>query len=574
MKQLVYTWLLLLCGILIFTGCSDMSTAGKRLEQQLKGIADNYMKNEFVKQVKLNSHCQSWQVAPDRLLLFGFDGSEVRKFDTAHNELNAMALARCYVGQELYMQCNSASWSNLVSVEHERYKYRCLITFNISETRRMWQHLPGVSIVNVALKTDKNEDQLKEELEKDALKYLPGEKFDFHYLYTRPGITQNRKYTVTIFACYDPALPGWIPEDPEIARDIKLQIKKPDWLDMSIDKFKKPTVLTLYKDFLYWKKSAEFHKNYDDGLFYRYGRWLNAEDAEAAGKLMDLVDNFKPDSADLEALTGFLHELSGYTELLSISQAKNKAVECARNLIQKWQNANDYKKLSYMAQLLDYNPDYKLIESGIKSLLERARATVKRRVNQQLGDYIAALKNAGNLLEEFVANKNMTPEQINIILVRQENNLKKICFNNADKISELFFRLRFNTLLKSGNIAEVNKLYEQPGRTELLKALEREVLTRCTNCRRGRQKCIYCAAAPGKCTKCEGKSEYSVCPVCRNNGLCEHCRGSLQIKCLQCSGRGFIILLNKAAKLIEADHRALQKIINDTAVDLENSRII
>ena len=580
MKRFLIIWLPLFFLLLILTGCSDTATAGKRLEKQLKSIADNYMKNEFLKQIKLNSHCRSWLVAPDRLLLFGFDGSEVRKLDPGHAELHAMALARCYVGQELYMQCRSASWSNLVKVNHERYKYRCLITFKITEVRRMWQHMPAISIVNVALKTALTEDQLKEELENYAVKLLPGEKYDLHYLYTRPGsdknldYLKNREYTVTIFACYDPELPGWVPEDPELAKDIKLEIKKPDWLEMSIDKYKLPKNLTRYKDFLYWKESAVFQQKYDEGFLYRYGRWLTADDAQKAEKLMALVNAFDSANADLSALSTFLREISEYTPLLGISEAEKKSIACAENLINNYLNTNDYKNLSYLAHLLEYNSDFKLIESAIKAPLERALAVVKRRVNLNIAEKIQSLKEAGKQLDEFVLNKKMTPEQINIILVRQENNLKKICSNNATEIAGHFFRLRFNTLLQGGYISEVNKFYNQAGLTRQLKELELEVLQRCDNCRKGRQKCIYCVSAPGKCTQCEGKNEFSgPCATCSNSGKCEHCSGSLKIKCLKCSGRGFVILKDQIGKLITKDHQALEKIISDSCADLENSRI-
>jgi hypothetical protein len=129
--------------------------------------------------------------------------------------------------------------------------------------------------------------------------------------------------------------------------------------------------------------------------------------------------------------------------------------------------------------------------------------------------------------------------------------------------------------LKKRNIEEVNKLYKNSEYRALLRQLEDSIISDCKNCRKGIQKCIYCAKAPGICHRCNGlrDSDGNVCMLCKDNGRCVHCKGSCQMKCMNCQGRGFVILFSTAEMLCKQVFAEFEKILKNNIAELENKKL-
>ena len=177
MKINLSVWLAVPLLILFAAGCSDRASAEKRISVDLKHFADQYIKLEFAKQIKLNAQCKAFRIKENSLLLLGFDGIDVVERTLAHKDLHEFAVSRYYVGQELKIDCKEASWSNLTKVNHDKYTYRALVTYKFTDTRRMWQRVPGNSIVLTAFKQNTSPAQLKSELLNQAASALPDEKY-------------------------------------------------------------------------------------------------------------------------------------------------------------------------------------------------------------------------------------------------------------------------------------------------------------------------------------------------------------------------------------------------------------
>ena len=79
-------------------------------------------------------------------------------------------------------------------------------------------------------------------------------------------------------------------------------------------------------------------------------------------------------------------------------------------------------------------------------------------------------------------------------------------------------------------------------------------MNKCKNCRKGVQKCIYCSNNPRICSECGGKRNIlsdEKCATCNGTALCVHCRGKGSMNCMNCSGRGFVILHSKVKECTE-----------------------
>ena len=575
MAKSFFVWGSMLLVLLCSSGCSDVKTAEKRLANELKFFADQYIKNEFVKQIRLNEQCKAFQVNENKLLLLGFDGIEVVQRILPHNELHEFAVSRYYVGQELNITCNEAVWSNLTAVSHEKYSYRALITFKFTDTRRMWQRVPGNSVVITAFKNSSSADQIKFELLNKAVQTLPDERFDYHWIYSRPTKAEERKFSTSIFVCYDPALPGWVPEEPELAGEIKVNASTPDWLDCSIDKFKHSGQLERYKDDFYWNQSKLIRKNYDEGLVFRYNRWMPLAEAEETARLEELVNKFDPARANIEQLTLFLQKLKSFSAKMNLSNGIQKALACAENQITNLRNANKYKDLEAFGDLMQENSAYADVYLQLKDDLQQSIVIVKRRINRQLDNTISEINGALTAILKLNAGE-WTANQINIECVRQENVLKKICPQDFKKISSLIFQIRFLLLLSQNYIEDVNKLYRQYDKKDQLVKIEKSVLSNCKNCRKGMQKCIYCINKPGVCSDCEGKinlTSEAKCATCKGGGTCVHCRGIRTMKCMNCGGRGFMILHRKLAEYRRNSVGELEKILKNYTIDLQNKKL-
>ena len=568
-------WLAVPFILLTFVGCSDSASAEKRISIELKHFADQYIKLEFAKQIKLNGQCKAFRIKENSLLLLGFDGIDVVERTLAHKDLHEFAVSRYYVGQELKIDCKEASWSNLTKVNHDKYTYRALVTYKFTDTRRMWQRVPGNSIVLTAFKQNTSPAQLKSELLNQAASALPDEKFDYCAIYNRASQAKERNFNVSFFVCYDPAKPGWIPEEPELTGEIKVDAVAPDWLDYTIDKFKPGANLEFYKEDFYWNKCKTLRKNYDDGLVFRYNQWMTEAQAEERARFEELVNKFDPDRADINQLSDFMRKLKGFSDKQNFNSAWQKALYCAENQINKFRNEDKYKELESFYRLMQGNPDYAPVFAQLQNSLLQAVAMVKRRINRQLEGKINEISSILNDILKFNGQNEFTATQINIECVRKDNALKKLCPQDSEKISQEIFKIRFLLLLAKRDIAQVNKLYRDDIRQKLLRELEKMVLKNCQNCRRGMQKCIYCEKNPGVCSLCENKRPTSDerCSNCKGNGLCVHCRGTKVMKCMNCQGRKFVILHSQAAKLCQESFAELQKILQNNMADLQNKKL-
>ncbi len=576
MKINLSVWLAVPLLILFAAGCSDRASAEKRISVDLKHFADQYIKLEFAKQIKLNAQCKAFRIKENSLLLLGFDGIDVVERTLAHKDLHEFAVSRYYVGQELKIDCKEASWSNLTKVNHDKYTYRALVTYKFTDTRRMWQRVPGNSIVLTAFKQNTSPAQLKSELLNNAASALPDEKFDYCAIYNRASQAKERNFNVSFFVCYDPALPGWVPEEPELAGEIKVDAVAPDWLDCTIDKFKPGANLEFYKEDFYWNKCKTLRKNYDDGLVFRFNQWMTEALAEERTRFEELVNKFDPDRADIAQLTEFMQKLKKFSDKQNFAAAWQKALYCAENQINKLRNEDKYKELEAFYRLMQNNPDYSPIFNQVQNSLLAAISMVKRRINRQLENKINEISSALNSIQKLNSGQEFNNAvQINIECVRRDNAFKRLCPHDAEKISREIFKIRFLLLLKKREIAEVDKLYRGDSRRKLLRELEKVVLRDCKNCRKGMQKCIYCEKNPGVCSLCENKRSTSdeKCSVCKGNGFCVHCRGTKVMKCMNCQGRKFVILQAETEKLLSQSFAELQKILQNNMVDLENKKL-
>lgn len=576
MAKKIFTFAAMLLLLSLNFGCSDVKTAEKRLGNELKFFAGQYIKNEFVKQIKLNSECKAFQINENKLLLLAFDGIDVVQRTLPYNDLHEFAVSRYYVGQELNIVCNEASWSNLTAVNHDKYSYRALVTFKFTDIRRMWQRIPGNSIAFTIFKNSATADQIKFELLNKAVSLLPDERFDYYSVYFRNVQIQERKFTTSIFVCYDPALPGWVPEDPVLAGEITVDASKPDWLECSIDKFQHSGMLERYKDDFYWNKSKLIRKNYDEGLVFRYNRWMPLAEAEETARLEDLVNKFDPARASIEELTAFLLKLKGFSPQMNLTNAIQKAVVCAENQINILRNNNNYRALEQFNALMQGNSAYAHVFAAVKDNIMQAITIVKRRVNRQLNDAIAEINAVLSAMLKL-DNRKLTANQINIECVRQENILKNLCKEDFPAVSALLFQIRFLQLLSKQYLDDVNRLYKHYDQKEQLVKLEQTVLNKCKNCRKGVQKCIYCSNNPRICSECGGKRNIlsdEKCATCNGTALCVHCRGKGSMNCMNCSGRGFVILHSKVKECLQKSISDLEKILKNYITDLENKKLV
>ena len=444
--------------LLYVLGCSDAATAEKRLSGSLKFFADQYIKREFAKQIKLNERCKAFRMKENSLLLLGFDGLEAVKRTSVHKDLIEFAVARYYVGQELKIECKEALWSNLTKVNHNKYSYRALVTFKLVDIRRMWQRVPGNSIVITAFKNKTTPEQLKFELLNQAVAELPAEKFDYNSIYNRASQTKERNFNVSFFVCYDPAIPGWVPEEPELIGEIKVDAAAPDWLTSTIDKFKPGAKLEFYKDDFYWNNCKTIRKNYDDRLVFRYNKWMTEAQAEERRQFDELVNKFDPDKADIPQLTNFLQKLKGFSDKQNFAAAWQKALYCAENQINKLRNEDKYKDLEAFYRLMQNSPEYVPIFKQVQGNLLQAVAMVKRRLNRQLENKINEIASSLNSIQKLNnSEKNFTASQINIECVRQDNALRNLCPKEFAKITRELFRIRFLLLLEKQEITPFTK---------------------------------------------------------------------------------------------------------------------
>ena len=435
--------------------------------------------------------------------------------------------------------------------------------------------MPGNMLAWTVFKAQADPKQITADLLNMGVKDLPGEKFDFHTVYSRTADIMERTFTVTVFANYDSSLPGWVPEDPEFAADVEVNAESPDWLESSIDKFKPQIGTELYKEYFYWRNSKTIRKNYDEGLVFFQNKWMVESEAGDNIRLNELVSKFDPDQADISELTTFLRKARGFAGNIDLSSALKKAVTCAENIINNLRNGDDYRKLENFYYLMINDPAY---GKGFEQLLETAAQAIsasKKRINRQLENSVGEIQKSLNAMQALNSPADFTPDQINIECVRQENVLKKICQSDAEKISKLIFQIRYLLLLQKRHIDEVNKLYRYSEYKEQIRFMEKTVLKKCSNCRKGLQKCIYCEKAPGICRDCEGRRPVSdeKCQTCQSSGVCVHCRGKRFVVCMMCQGRDFVILHSKADALCRQMFAELEKVLNNNIADLENKKL-
>ena len=571
----IFLWGIATLAVVFFnSGCSDVKTAEKRLSNELKFFAGQYVKNEFAKQIKLNRECKAFQVNENKLLLLAFDGISIVQRALPYSDLHEFAVSRYYVGQELNIECNEASWSKLTPVKHDKYSYRALVSFKFTDVRRMWQRVPGNSIVITAFKKSVKADQIKFELLNKATDALPGEKFDYYTVYSNAVQATERKFTTSFFVCYDPALPGWVPEDPELAGKIKVDAAAPDWLDFSIDKFNHSKQLERYKNDFYWNGSKLIRKNYDEGLVFRYNRWMTLAEAEETDKLKALENSFDPDGASIDDLTLFVHKLKGFSSKMDLTEAIQKAVNCAESQVNNLRNKNKYQELEQFLMLMQDNPDYAQVFSVVKDNIHQAISSVKRRINRQLENTIAEINAAFNAILKLKSG-NLTANQINIECVRQKNSLKNLCQQKSADIDKLVFKIRFLLLLSRNYLEEVNNLYKHYSKNALLKGLEKSVLSRCKNCRKGIQTCIYCSKNIRLCSDCNGKKvmkNNERCTGCQGSGRCIHCKGQGTMNCMNCQKRGFVILHSKVKECLLENMTDLESLLKKYIDELESKK--
>ncbi len=555
-------------------GCSDAATSEKRLSADMKYLISQYMKSEFAKQIKLNSQSKAFLISENKLLLLEFDGIEAVPRTAPHGDLIEMAVARHYAGQELDIFCRKASWSKLTKIKHERYTYRALVSLDFVDKRRMWQHVPAVSIVMTDFKIRSTPDKLKSELLNNAVRALPDEKFDYNYIYIRPSSSSQRNFTATFFVCYDPELPGWVAEDAELAGSINVAAVPADWLNNTFDKLKPEKGIMPYKQELYWQNSKTIRQNYDNGLVFFDNQWMPADQAVETVKLNALTAAFDPGRATVEELTDFLQKLKSFSARMDLTAGLQKAVSCAELHINNLRNENSCRKLEDFLALMQEEPAYSQGFEQVKEKLKQTIIAAKRRINQQLDNAVMDIKNALKSIVELKASNNLTHNRINIECVRQDNILKRVCPHDSKDISRQLFRLRFLLLLQHRHFDEINKLYKSGEYRNLLPELEKSVITDCKNCRKGVQACIYCAKHPGKCPECNGSSFKigSPCAECKSSGICMHCKGSRRMKCMNCNGRGFLILFSTAEAVCNKTIAEFEFVLGNNIKELESKK--
>ena len=56
--------------------------------------------------------------------------------------------------------------------------------------------------------------------------------------------------------------------------------------------------------------------------------------------------------------------------------------------------------------------------------------------------------------------------------------------------------------------------------------------------------------------------------------LCVYCRGKGSMNCMNCSGRGFVILHSKVKECLQKSISDLEKILKNYITDLENKKLV
>ena len=562
--------------ILSAGGCSDRGTAEKRLINDLPYLADRYIKNEFARQIKLNTHCKAWLIDGSKLLLLVFDGIDVVRREAAGNDLHEFALARYYTGQELDIKCNKASWSELTAVKHTRFSYRALATFDFTDTRRMWQRVPGCAIAMIALKSKTSEEQIRIDLLNKAARYLPDGKFDFNMVYKRQAMSSGRNFTVSFFVCYDPDIPGWVPEDPELAGRIELNAAVPDWRSCTPDKFTPAAEgMKLYKNDFYWNNTHIIRQKHDAGLVCCNGQWMPPAQAEATRKLEELVKRFDPVAANVDMLTAFLQALKAFPPEMDFSEALQKAVLCAEKNISDMRKKDDWQQLENFYSLMQENPLFSEVIARTKTTAVEAIKAVKQRVNRQIELAVDGINSSLQTLKNLGRKDDLTAMQINIECVRQENILKKLCPQDEKVIAADILKLRFCLLLKKRDTNAVNMRYITTDARGIFRDLEEKMFSKCRSCSNGRQRCFYCEDNPGYCRSCKGKANAGgkECATCSGRRFCVHCKGRAFMICMKCGGRGVVILSSDIEKLYLQTFAELEQLLLENVAEWEKKRL-
>lgn len=552
---------------LLLCGCSDSTAAKNRLKTQIQPLASQYISGEIYKQIRLNEGLAAYRNAANNIFVAAHEGLDVFPQTTGHDDIAELSVARFYAVQSLALQVNSAVPGEMVPIDHEKYTYRNSLLLKVSEKRSLWKHVPGTAISLAWLKNYVEKSAIQKKLQENVAQALPDAKYDIQYISHQKSQTTFRQYEVTVFAVYDPSVPGWVLEDvPEKIENI---LTDRITVFSASSEIPPPAGTHEYKGRFYWNNTHLYRKNYDNNIVFFQDKWLKKSLVDEIKKLTILTQDLTVESTGLPKLAKFMSELGKFKHLEGYSRACDQAVSAGEKLIKSFQDNNDRQSLAKLAGILQENPAFAPIAERLDRSRLKAESIVNSRHNEAIKSSIAALKTILKDLNALTANENLTTMQLAIIVERCKKNFQQITPENFEKFNDILLQLQFATLAAGEKWRDIRKLSTIPGNDGIWEKIRSAVQMPCNMCRRGKTVCAHCRKNPGKCSECQGISDYltnQICKECRSSGRCVFCSGTLYTKCLKCSGRGFLIVPGAADRIIKES----QSDINDIITSLIN----
>ncbi len=559
---------------LLMTGC-DSGAAAQRLQAEAPQLVQLYVNSELNRQIKLNAGQKAFNMSENRVFLIGEDGCGedsigARMTESPHSDLAVFMAGRFYIAAEVFYEIGPVVIGEVRKTDGGRFSHRSVLRVRLRIVKRTWERCMGRGVFGVVFAAGQSPEMLKRLALRRCAEKLPAPEMDYESLYVSEPQEVDEESDATIFVNYDPALPGWVPENVDVAANRTLQGAIPEWHDARQQaRWAPPDGVVEYQGRLFLAEDVELLKKYDAGQVCRNRVWMSVQAANEMSAVTGLRDGFNVREATLGDLNTYMVKLAQYPQAPGVESAYADARTVAARLIRKWADDDNLDELKAFSERLRL-PEYAPLKTELEAPCAAAVAEVTARCNRRLEERIERLH---KLAEEIEKLRKMDgpwdAAWFDIVLARFASRVGKDCPAKAAAFTVPLLRVRAAYALRNGDVEYVNRMYRHNATAAELRKVENQILAPCSVCRQGVVRCENCSGN-GKCSVCggEGLVHSEICTACGGRGSCGSCRGSKNMPCPHCHGRKFVVRATGVSQLLNDNIDTITELLREECLAL------